>query len=433
MRFLIIMSALFYAASTLSAAADSVGIVAVVDDQVISTIDLNDRMALVMGTTGIPDTPETRARLAPQILHQLVDEKLQMEDASRASITITDAKLHDGVAQIEKQSGKAPGSLEQYLESKGLSKASFYAQVRAQMAWAEIVMKKIRPKIRISDQEVARFVKRKEESPNKSNEVLIASIQLPVDAPANEPAVHKLADKLAGEIKTGASFEAVATQFSSSTGGTKSAEPFWVELSQLDPAIAAAIAKIDKGGITEPVRTGGGYQILKLMDARQAPNTATDAIAEAPRAELAYKQIQMTLKPDAKTKDADILLQQAKEVAKAPGKCTEKTMAAAANVTDVDYKVSLARDVSTAIAEPLRDVLMKLKVGGVSDPVVSPQEANVWVLCERMDLPPSTSAVSAANDAAREVIYKEKLELEAQKYLRNLRREAFIEVRGINK
>ena len=66
--------------------------------------------------------------------------------------------------------------------------------------------------------------------------------------------------------------------------------------------------------------------------------------------------------------------------------------------------------------------------------MITPQGIRIFMLCERIDLPNSVSqTVSKVSDeAARQAIFEEKLELEAQKYMRNLRKEAFIEIRGNN-
>jgi peptidyl-prolyl cis-trans isomerase SurA len=448
-RFVLATAAILIAAPAL-AQDRGIGIAAVVDDQVISSVDLADRMALVIGTTGLPDTPETRSRIMPQIIRQLVDEKLQMQEAARDGITVSDAKLKEGIAHIEQQNGKAPGSLDAFLDSKGLSKLSMYAQVRAQIAWSEIVLKKIRPRIKISDQEIARYAHRKEAAATptaasaalakapqgKVQEVLIATIQLPVDAPENEANIRKLAEKLAHDIRSGASFEAVAAQFSSSTGGPR-ATPFWVDPSQMDKAIVAAVARAGKGGVTDPVRTPLGYQIIKLIDIRRGPAPAVPATATTPAvaaeqeapAELAFKQILMSLKPDAKPKEAEVLLQLAREVQQSPGKCEEKSMAGAGDLSDLDFRVTLTRALSSDLPEKLRDFLLKLHVGQASDPVITPQGVRLFMLCERIDLPPSKKAPAESEDAVRQAIYAEKLELEAQKYLRDMRRQAFIEVR----
>jgi peptidyl-prolyl cis-trans isomerase SurA len=211
-------------------------------------------------------------------------------------------------------------------------------------------------------------------------------------------------------------------------------------MSQIDPAIAHALTGVAKGGITDPVRTATGYQIIKLVDMGKPENagappavSSVSAPAEADegeRAELAFKQILMTLKPDAKPKEAELLLTLAKQVQKSPGKCEEKSMAGAGDLSDMDFRVTLTRAVSSDLPEKLRDFLMKLKVGSASDPVITPQGIRLFMLCERIDLPTSKTKAPDNDDATRQAIYMEKLELEAQKYMRDLRRAAFIEVRA---
>jgi peptidyl-prolyl cis-trans isomerase SurA len=288
---------------------------------------------------------------------------------------------------------------------------------------------------------VAGYVRRKETKVKKSpegkvEEVLIETIHIPVDAPKNEGGVQKLAGSLAREIRGGASFEAVASQFSSHTGGMAATDPFWVEAAQVDPAIAEALLKTPKGGVTDPVRTATGYQIVKLVDVRRAApsssSEATEASETETRAELAFKQILMTLKPDAKPREAQLLLQLAKEVQQSPGRCEDKTMAGAGDLSSMDFRVTLTRAMSGDLPDKLRDFLMKLKVGQASDPVITPQGIRLFMLCERIDLPAGKvieTAGGSGDESIRQAIYAEKLELEAQKYMRDLRREAFIEIR----
>lgn len=435
-----------------TALASSIDIAAVVNDKIISTLDLNERVDIVMATTGIPDNAENRTRLMPQILRQLVDEQLQREEGERSGITIPPEKLKEGFAQIEQQSNRPPGSLEEFIRQRGLSMSSFEDQVRAQMTWSEIVLRKVRPRIRISDAEIARYVARKSGKGNAAaakpavqqplaKEVKIAVMQLPVDSPKNEPKIRAIAAKLAEAIHNGAQFEAVAAQFSSSTGALR-AEPFWVETAQLDPIIVKGITGLGKGGVSVPVRTASGYQIVKLVDFRKVPpmpekpveNKVADGsedLAPEPRAELTYKQILMNMKPDAKEQEAELLLKLSREVARKPGKCEDKSMAGAGDLEDVDFTVTLNRAVSDEMPEKLRELLMIMNVGGVSQPVVTPQGIRLFMLCERIELPAdrSVARVTADTSATKQAIYAQKLELEAQKYMRDLKRSAFVETR----
>ena len=439
-KLFVITLSLFAFAAIAETSSDNV--VAVVNDQIISSTDLNDRVNLVMGMTNIANTPENRSKIIPQIIHQLVDEKLQMQDAEQNSITISEDKVKGGVVQVEQQNHKQTGSLEKFLEEKHLSKNSFLAQLRAQLAWAEIVLKKLRPKIRISDQEVANYSKRKTAPPTRMNnqhvisDVMIEVMVLPVYTPKSENTTRKLAEKLASEIKNGVDFRAVANQFSSKI---KTTDAFWIEVAQMDPKIVAALVKVTKGGITEPIRTDAGYQLVKLIDVKQkavatpAPKAKVENHNE-PNTELAFKQILMKLKPDTKKPDDDTLLKTAKEVSNSQGKCDAKTFADSENFKDFDFDVSFVREVSSNLSEQLRDILLNIKVGQVSEPVITPQGIRIFMLCERIDLPSASGqpAPKVADDVAREAIFEEKLELEAQKYMRNLRKEAFIEIRGNN-
>ncbi len=199
---------------------------------------------------------------------------------------------------------------------------------------------------------------------------------------------------------------------------------------------------LGKGGVSVPVRTASGYQIVKLVDFRKVPAVvekpienkvadAGDELMPEPRAELTYKQILMNMKPDAKEQEAELLLKLAREVAKKPGKCADKSMAGADDLQDVDFTVTLNRAVSEEMPDKLRELLMMMNVGGVSQPVVTPQGIRLFMLCERIELPAdkSLAKVTADSSATKQAIYAQKLELEAQKYMRDLKRSAFIETR----
>lgn len=427
--------------------AGGVKVVAIVNDQIISSVDLNDRMKLVMAMTGIADTDENRARLASQIVRQLVDEKLQMQEAEHDSITVDDAKVRESITHIEQQNNKPVGSIDEFLESKGAPKSSFTAQIKAQAAWAEIVMRKIRPTIRVSDQEVARYTQRKAaaaETSHANNEgkvgqVMIATILLPVDSPKNEVSVRKVAEKLAEEIHAGASFEAVSSQFSSGAGGPRATEPFWVDASQLDSAIGIALARLKKGDVTNPVKTESGYQIIKLVDVQQSKQEA-QAAATAPKkivpnVELAFRQIILSARQQ-KGHWRTELQKAGQAVAKMPNACMVKSIPVG-DPRAIEVGTTFMRRMSDDMPSNVRDILLALKVGGISDPIATSSGVRLYALCERAEAPPSKQpqvgeeAPSVPDETTRQAIFSEKLELEAQKYMRNLRREAFIDVRGL--
>src|SRR5208282_3187617 len=84
-------------------------IAAVVNDEVISVADLRSRLRMVMLSSNFPDSPETRQRIAGQVLRTIVDEKLQMQEARRQNVTATDEEIKKAISQIEKQNNMQPG------------------------------------------------------------------------------------------------------------------------------------------------------------------------------------------------------------------------------------------------------------------------------------------------------------------------------------
>ena len=191
--------------------AQGYAIAAVVGDSVISTYDLSERMRLVIATAGLSNTPETRAKLLPQILKQLIDEQLQLQEATRRGKTVSDDDMKTAIATIEANNNKPAGSLMDYLTAQGISIPSFQQQVRAQVAMRNLVTSFIRPQVRISDTELARAAANKAQQSN-TREVNITPLLLTVDKPEQEAETKALADKILAEVKGGASFASVAQQ-----------------------------------------------------------------------------------------------------------------------------------------------------------------------------------------------------------------------------
>src|SRR5690349_16568814 len=104
-----LMRILFLVLSTLvlftgmQAHAQSESIAAVVNQDAISQTDVNDRMKLIIASSGLGDTPDTREKLRPQILNSLVEEQLKIQEAKRLEITVTPEEVEEGFASIAAQ------------------------------------------------------------------------------------------------------------------------------------------------------------------------------------------------------------------------------------------------------------------------------------------------------------------------------------------
>ena len=96
-------------------------IAAIVNDEVISLRDLRQRIRLVLFSSGIDDTADARQRVAGQVLRRLIDERLQLQEANKRNITVSEDDIGRGVSNIEKRNGMQPGSLPSIFRRNGVS------------------------------------------------------------------------------------------------------------------------------------------------------------------------------------------------------------------------------------------------------------------------------------------------------------------------
>lgn len=408
---LLLISFLFPPAVAAAPAKPDLAIAAVVGQEAISSYDVESRLKFVISTARLSSSQEVRERLKPQIIRTLIDESLEMQEAAKHKIAVSDQEVAQAIATIEQERGMKPGAIFEIMRKNGIPKETFTRQIRAQLAWRKLVTKKIRPLVRVSEEEI-KLLQSSPSAAGLAQELQLAILLLPVDSPARETEVRRLSERLAGELRGGADFEEVSRQFAGAR-----AEKFWVRPEQLDPSVGRMLVAAQPGTITVPVRTGDGYAIAKVYDVRMQDAAAQDA-------EVTLKEILLKLKADAPREEADALLAIAGEVAKHPGMCEDKGVAGLEDIKNADIEVTLRKDLFSALPAGIRTIVEGLKTGEISTPFASDSGIRLYMLCERKDV-----ASSAAAERIRNRLYMQKLELEAQKYLMGLRRETYIEIR----
>src|SRR6202034_2576872 len=130
-------------------------IVAVVNGDVISNTDVENRARLFALSTGLPITQDVLDRLRQQITRQLVDERLRMQEVQRRKIVIPDKAIADAIHDIETRNGMPSGALRQKLAADGVSQRTLIDQIRTHLGWTQVLREELGDKATISDQEVA--------------------------------------------------------------------------------------------------------------------------------------------------------------------------------------------------------------------------------------------------------------------------------------
>ncbi|MDX2072799.1 MAG: peptidylprolyl isomerase [Alphaproteobacteria bacterium] len=395
-------------------------IVAVVNDEAITSYDLNARIQFVLATTKISSSPESIARLKPQILRALVDERLQLQEARKNDIELTDKEVEQAIVAIESQRSMEPGEIGRILATNRIPEETLMVQIRAQIVWGKLVQRKLRSRIKITDEEVTQMA-RKLAAPVIRQELKIALLQLPVDKPSRDKEVRQAAEKIVLESRGGADFEELARQFAGGAvrdGGNLTA--FWVRPDDLDPSIAKALTGAKPGSISDPLRNSIGYTLIKVYDARDLPGQTPTGT------EITMREISLKLRSSADSKEMEALKTIAEEIEKTPGSCDDKDIGEVSGGSVASIAVEKTTAMLADLPAALRVIADGMKVGDISSPLLNDDGVKLYMLCGKRE------GVNAPvdNERARAVVYQQRIELEAQKYMRNLRRDAFIEIRG---
>ncbi|MGH7072738.1 MAG: peptidylprolyl isomerase [Stellaceae bacterium] len=405
-------------AAAAPAAAQSVSIAAVVNNGVVTTEDLANRITLVLRSSRIPDTPENRQRLAPRVLRRLIDEQLERQEAKRLKLKVTKKELDRALTRIAKQNGLPLSGLDGYLAKLGIPRQALIDQVTTSLAWNKVVSSKLVPQVTISDQQVHDAMKRMAAN-SKAPLSNVAEIFLAIDNPTQDGEVMQLADRLETELHHGSNFASIAEQFSQSPTAAEGGSLGWITPGEIDPTLARALAGMKPGEISPPIRAGGGYYILALLDRRMPgegdPNNTELSVVEA------GAPIPKNPPPDFRARLGAVL----HELIAAAKSCP--VFAADARKVGMPFVKKTAHIRAGTLAPGVRQIALGLSVGQISKPFQVHGGVGLVMLCDRKN-PPAATAPTAAK--VRDTLGRQRLDVLSRRYLRDLRRNAYVDIRG---
>ena len=141
-------------AAAQTAPSQGLRVVARVNDDAITDFDLSQRVLFAIKTSGLQDSPELRQRMAPQMLRQMIDERLQVIDSKKLGVKPTEGEIQNRYFEIERAAGLGRGQFRQYLQSVGVAPDIATQQIEAQIAWGKIIRRKVRAQVDVSEAEI---------------------------------------------------------------------------------------------------------------------------------------------------------------------------------------------------------------------------------------------------------------------------------------
>ncbi len=409
------LAALPFSPSNVMAFQDVQAIAVLVNDEVISTYDVLQRLRLLIASLGERPSEEEFVRLREQVIRSMVDEKLQLQEAAEFEVEVDPRQESDAFFRISQSFNQTPEQFETFLRQIGSSKDSLMHQVQAELSWQMLVRGRLGTQASVSEEEVEQFITRLENNAG-AQEFLLSEIYLIVDDAARKAEVEQTAKRLVEQIRLGQTpFPVFAQQFSDAATAAVGGDMGWVALSQLPQEIQQTLASLELTEVSDPIEEAGGYHIIVPRDRR------TILGADPLDAELDLQQVIITVSQELEQKEADLLLERISTASEETNSCSQiSNFAAAVGSTDYSPLGKLKiRDLPPQLHSTLRDI----PIGKPTTPFGTQQGLTILFVCDR-----SLPEVKAPEfDDVLIRLEDRRLAMMSRRYLRDIRRDAIID------
>lgn len=390
---------------------------AIVNGDIITDTDVDHRLGLVIIANGGKISDQERQTMRLQVLRNLIDEKLQIQEAVQHEVNISDQEVEQAYNRVASNFRRTPEQFAEFLKEGGSSPATIKQQIRGELAWNRLLRKRVEPLVNVGDDEVQAIIHKLEASKGQ-DEYRVGEIFLSA-TPETQAQILSDAQRIVDQVRQGASFVAYARQFSEASTAAVGGDLGWVRAEQLSPALSAVAGSLQKGTVSDPVAVPGGVAIIALIDKRQVLSV------DPSNAILSLKQLTIPLPADITEEAARKLAANIQTQTRNMGGCGKAEDVAKALGAEIVSNDQLRLG---DLPQQLQQIIGQMPVGTATPPFGSAAEGlRVLVLCGRDD-PPASAGVPSF-DQVYSQLNDQRVNSAARRYLRDLRRDAVIDYR----
>ncbi len=397
-------------------------IVAVVNEEVITRRDLDDRMKVVtmqLREQGTPAPPVDV--LEKQVLDRMIYTKVQLQFAKETGLRVDDGQLDSAIVRIAENNKISPAQLRETLERDGVSFAKFREDIREEIVMSRLREREVDNKITVADSEVDNLLNVLQLQDGKTEEFDLSHILIRVPEQASPEQLRDRrarAEKALAQITGGTDFRQVAASFSEAPDAVQGGAMGWRELTRLPTIFAEIVKAMKPGELSGILRSPNGLHIVRL-NARRGQDAPVIVVQTHPR-HILIKTSEVVSENDARER-----LVKLKERLDNNGDFAEL-----ARLQSEDGSASRGGDLgwlSPGDTVPEFEKAMDaLKVGQISSPVRSPFGFHLIQVIERRN---EDMSKQQQRLQARASLRAQKADEAFQEWLRQLRDKAFVEYR----
>ncbi|MEC9393096.1 MAG: peptidylprolyl isomerase [Pseudomonadota bacterium] len=379
---------------------------AIVNDEVISRYDVQQRVQLIISTSGIQPTKDNVIRLEKQALRSLVNEKIQLQEASKLDVPSSDDEINLMLERIANGNQMSGEQILQLINSQGVKSDTLLNQIKAELLWNKIVRGRYGSYVNVNEDEVSIVYDRTIESIGKE-QYEVSEIFIGYENEEEEKEANILAKRLVEQLREGVAFAPVAQQFSQTSTAGQGGYLGWVTDGQLDKTINSKLKQLGKNQISEPIKTLNGIYIIKL-------NERTEAGGKNPlrnQFDLMTVTFEKNNRSDAENFSKEFV--SCKRIEKLIDKYNEKEIN------------NLGKRTLSELPKELHQELLSKYAGETLNPRISGDYIDLILICDRKD----DIGLQVSRENIEDNIYAQKIGMMSRRYLRDLRRDAVIEYR----
>jgi peptidyl-prolyl cis-trans isomerase SurA len=393
-------------------------VAAVVNDEIISTFDLAQRMRLLIATSGIQPTQQNLPQFQREALSGLIDERLQIqelrrvEDEQKIEIIPTNEDVDEQLTEMARENNANLQQFVNALAAQGIGSETLREQIRAQSGWQRWVRGRYGSRLRVGQDQVKAEMDRIAAASSRP-QYQIAEVFIDAARVGGMDVALNGAEQLVTQMQQGAPFPAVARQFSASPSAAAGGDVGWITAGEMAPEIDAALDQMRPGQLSRPIPVRDGVYIIYLRDRRAGASAVTVSLKQAAIALPSSA-------PEAEVRSAATRLSDLRGRI-AGCETVESEASRVQGVVAGDLGEAELKDLSPAF----RSAVENLTAGQTSDPIRTNVGLHILTVCSR--------GSAGGGDVSREQIegrlYGQQLSMIARRYMRDLRMAATIETR----
>ncbi len=394
-------------------------IVASVDDEIIMRSELDtaikgivDRIRAQGGNLPPQDL------LEKQVLERLIVRKLQIQRAFRTGIRVSDADIDQAVTTLAQQNGLNVGQMRQVIEADGEDFGEFRRSIGEEIMTERLRQRVISSMDPISDTEVDIMLASEEFAGGEYN---ISHIMLNLAegaTPSQIEAVSERIEEVHAKLEEGMDFASAAISYSESQEALEGGEVGWRDLNSVPRDFADAIRNLRPGQYTVPIRSPAGFHIIRVNDYRDnmqimsREHHARHILIEVNELVTAREAMDQIRDLRQQIADGADFEEFAKEYSDDP--------------TSANLGGDMGWFAENAYGERIEQMLAGLEEGEISEPF---QSQVGWHIIQKLGFRETDVTEDARRARARNSIIQGKSDTEVERYLRQLREEAYVDIR----